>query len=408
MRVLLFSQYFTPEVTAARARAHAFAVGLTAAGHEVEVICEVPNHPDGIVHPGYGKKLLVDRREMDGFTVSYVRVRARPEKTTRNRLLFYGTYAAAATTVGFARRRPDVVLATSPPLPVGAAAATVAARHRVPWVFDVRDLWPEAAVVLGELRGERAIAGAERLERRLYASATEIVTVTEPFKERIAEQVAAEKITVIPNGTTRAWMEAGRSEPDRAAAGLPTDRFVWMYAGNLGIAQGLETAVEAAALLGDEFHLVLLGSGPERAKLESLAAERPAGRVEFRDPVQPEVAAVQMRAADALLVSLAAKPELTKFVPSKLFDCAALGVPVIVAAIGEAPRIASEAEAAVTIAPGDPAALAEAVRTLRDDEGLRERLQERGPQLAERYLREDHVAELERVLERAVEKRGTR
>ena len=126
-----------------------------------------------------------------------------------------------------------------------------------------------------------------------------------------------------------------------------------MYAGNLGIAQGLEHAIEAAGLLGEGFRLVLLGGGPQRERLASSPSGSPAGSVEFRDPVQPEEAAAQMRAADALLVSLAAQPELAKFVPSKLFDCCAVGRPVVLAAVGEAPRLPREAGAALIVAPGD-------------------------------------------------------
>ena len=350
------------------------------------------------MHPGYGGRLLIDHRELDGFRVSYVRVRASPEKTTRNRLLLYGTYAASAVLAGAVAGRPDVVLASSPPLPVGAAAAAVAARHRVPWVFDVRDLWPEAAVVLGELRGRRAIRAATRLESFLYRSASSIITVTEPFRAKIAEQVPRERVHVIPNGTTRAWIRAGEAPADREAARLPADRFVWMYAGNFGIAQGLEYAIRAAGLLGEEFRLVLMGAGPERARLAELAAELEPGSVELREPVQPEAAALIMRAADALLVSLAPRPELAKFVPSKLFDCAALRRPLIVAAVGEAPRIAEQAGAALIVAPGDPAALAAAVRRLRDEPARAQVLAEAGATLASEYLRERQIERLEQIL----------
>ena len=167
MRILLITQYFTPEVTAARARLHAFAQGLAELGHEVEVICELPNHPEGVVRDGYRRRAVV-HRELDGFRVSYVYVSASPKKTFARRLALYGSFAASATVAGSAMRRPDVILVSSPPLPAAAAAAAIAARHRVPWVFDVRDLWPEAAVVLGELSNPRAIRAAERLEHRLY------------------------------------------------------------------------------------------------------------------------------------------------------------------------------------------------------------------------------------------------
>ena len=364
----------------------------------MEVVAEAPNHPEGVVRPRYRRHAVV-RETMDGFGVRYVWVRASPRKSAPSRILLYGTYAAMATAVGSLLRRPDVVLASSPPLPTGAAAALVAARHRVPWVLDVRDLWPEAAVILGELSDPRAIRLAERLERRLYRSAAAVVTVTEPFRAQIAAAAGDEtKVAVIPNGTTRLWLEAGETEVARTELGLPEDRFLWAYAGNLGIAQGLDAAMDAAAELGDAFHLLLLGAGPVRARLEERAASLAPGRVSFRDPVEPELAARYMRAADALLVPLDARPELAKYVPSKLFDCCAVGRPVIVAAAGESARLAGEAGAALTIPPSDGPALTEAVLRLRQDTGLREQLSEAGRRFAGDYLRESQVEQLEQVL----------
>ena len=402
MRILILSQHFTPEVTAARARVHAFAQGLADRGHEVEVLCEVPNHPEGIVRPGYGGRATI-RRTLDGFEVRYLWVRASPRKTLLSRLLLYGTYAAMASGVGATLARPDVILASSPPLPTGAAAALLAIRHRVPWVLDVRDLWPEAAVILGELTDARAVRAAEWLEQRLYRSAAAITTVTEPFREQISDRIGdPEKTIVIPNGTSRLWLETGESEVERSTVGLPGDRFIWAYGGNLGIAQGLETAIEAAASLDEGFQLVLLGGGPMRQQLEQQATSLPPGSVTFHDPVQPEVAARYLRAADALLVPLDTQPALEKFVPSKLFDCCALGRPVIVAAAGEASRLASTADAALVVPPGDPQALADAVRALRSDTALRDRLAAAGRSFAAEYLRERQIERLEGVLKTAI------
>jgi glycosyltransferase involved in cell wall biosynthesis len=398
VRVLIFSQYFTPEVTAARVRLQAFAAGLAGLGHEVEVICEVPNHPRGVVQEGYGGK-LVERRALDGFSARYVWVYATPEKTLRTRLLFYGSYAAMATAAGLATRRADAILVSSPPLPAAAAAALAARRHRAPWVFDVRDLWPEAAVILGELSDRRVIRGAEWLERRLYADADAIVTVTEPFREDIAAKVDDPgKIEVIPNGTTQEFLDAGEVEVDRAELGLPEGRFVWTYAGNVGIAQGLEAAVDAAALLGEGFTLLVVGAGPRLAAIRERAASLPPGAVEFRGLMAPREARRHMRASDALLVPLDSMPELAKFVPSKLFDCCAVGRPTIVSAAGEASRLAEAGEAALCIEPGDPAALAGAVRSLREDPQLAAALGGRGASFAAGYLRERQVERLERIL----------
>jgi glycosyltransferase involved in cell wall biosynthesis len=398
LRLLLISQYFPPEVTAASARVHAFAAGLAERGHEVEVICEVPNHPTGRVRDGFRRRPLV-RRRMDGFGVRYLWVHAAEHKSPLSRTLTYGSFAALTTVTGSLAARPDAVLVSSPPLPAAIAASLIAGRHRVPWVFDVRDLWPEAAVTLGELRPGPATRALERIERRLYRRADAILAVTEPFRRQIAASVDdPEKVEVLSNGTTSEWLAAGRAEVDKAEVGLPDDRYVWTYAGNLGLAQGLETAIDAAALLGEAFHLELVGDGPRISGLRQRAERSGGAQVSFRGLVEPPIAARIMRASDAVLVSLAARPELVKSVPSKLFDCCAVGRPVIVAASGEPRRLALDAAAAVAVEPGDPASLADAIRTLRGDPARAEELSRAGRDFARAHLRENQVAELERVL----------
>jgi glycosyltransferase involved in cell wall biosynthesis len=395
MRILILSQHFTPEVTAARFRIEPFVEALRGSGHDVEVITAVPNHPEGVIHPGFRGRLLV-RKRTAGLAVDYVWVRVTPEKTMRTRLEFYGSYAALAAAVGATAHRPDVVLASSPPLTVGLAGALVAVRHRVPWVLDVRDLWPKAAVVLGELSSERSIAVAERLERWLYRRADLITTVTEPFRDHIAERAPDDaRIAVLPNGTTRAWLERGRRRPDREALAMPADRFVWAYAGNLGLYHGLDTAMDAAEQLGDGFQLLLIGHGPLRAELERRAANLPHGQVRIEGLMSPDDAADSLLAADAMLVALRASVD--DVVSSKLFDYCALGRPVIVAATGETRRIAEGA--ALLAAPEDPAALADAVRTLRGDPELGRRLGERARDLARSYLREVQAERLVHELE---------
>jgi colanic acid biosynthesis glycosyl transferase WcaI len=403
MRALIFSQHFVPEITAARYRVESFTRALVGRGHEVEVVCAVPNHPEGIVHPDYRRRAIV-RRDVDGARTVYVWAWTSPRKTLWGRLAYYGSYAAMASAAGLLSRRPDVVLASSPPLPVGAVGAIVARRHGVPWIFDVRDLWPQAAVILGELQGDRGLALAEGLERRLYEAANAIVTVTEPFREHIAARTSEpEKIELIPNGTTRVWLDAGEREVDRASLGLPKDRFIWAYAGNVGLSYGLETALEAAELLSDGYQLLIIGEGPMRAGLLERARSLPPGLVAFRDLMPPEEAARHLRAADALLVPH--RQALDKVVTSKLFDCCAVGRPVIVAAEGEMRRLAAEADAALGVAAEDPEALAAAVRRLRKDPDLRARLSEHGRAFAGRYLRERQANRLVHLIESQVDAR---
>jgi glycosyltransferase involved in cell wall biosynthesis len=399
MRILVLSQHYAPEVTAARVRVQAFAEGLTAAGHDVDVVCAVPNHPEGVVVPGYRGQGVV-RDEINGVRVHHVWVKATPKKTVATRVALYASYAGMAAMTASRLPRPDVILASSPPLPVGAAAAIAAARHRRPWVLDVRDLWPEAAVILGEIPDGAVARAAEVLERRLYRSAASIVTVTEPFRRDIADRCGDPgKVSVIMNGTTATWLDAGAEHPNSSDLDLPSDRFIWAYAGNQGIAQGLATAIEAAAILGDDFQLLLIGDGPLREELRGLAADLPPGRVAFRDLMQPAEAARHLRAADALLVPLDSQPGLEKFVPSKLFDCCAIGRPVIVAAAGEPTRLVEETGAGLPVPPGDPTALAAAVRGLRDDPERAAAMAKAGRDFAAQHLRERQVDQLLGVLE---------
>jgi glycosyltransferase involved in cell wall biosynthesis len=395
MRILIASQYFPPEIHGPSARLGAFAGGLAELGHDVEVVCEVPNHPGGIVAPGYGGR-FVDRRRLDGYDVNYVWVHATPSKRARSRVANYASYLLTATLVASSRRRPDIVLASSPPLPVGSVGSALAFRFRVPWVLDVRDLWPDAAVAVGEMEDGLLYRTAARIERRLYRSAAAITAATDDFVRAIEGRGGAGKVSLVRNGTSALFLAAGLEEADPSELGERDSRFTWTYAGNLGLAQGLEAAVEAAAQLGDGFRLILIGEGPRRAELTRMAEGLPPGTVEIREPIPPERAAHLLRASDALLVSLA--PGFDGFVPSKLFDFCAMARPVVLASKGEAVKLAEDAEAAICVPPADPDALAGAVRALAEDAGLRERLAQRGREFAERNSREAGVAQLERIL----------
>jgi glycosyltransferase involved in cell wall biosynthesis len=176
---------------------------------------------------------------------------------------------------------------------------------------------------------------------------------------------------------------------------MPEDRFVWAYAGNLGLYHGLDTAMDAAELLGDEFQLLLIGHGPLRDELSRRAAALPSGRVRLEGLMSPDDAAARLLAADALLVALRAS--LSDVVSSKLFDYCALGRPVIVAADGETRRLAEGA--ALLAPPEDPGALAAAVRELRGDPELGRRLGERARERARDYLREVQAERLVTALE---------
>lgn len=203
MRLLYLSQYFPPEAGATQTRAHEMARNWVRLGHAVTMIAEVPNHPSGVIPPEYRGKLW-ERKPLDGIDVIRVWVKASPVKTFGSRMAFYLTFMMSAALAGMlVRGRFDWVYASSPPLFVGGAALAISYLRRIPLVFEVRDLWPESAVALGELSNPKAVALATKLEEACYRRARKIVVVTEGIRDKLLERgYPAEKVVLIRTGPT--------------------------------------------------------------------------------------------------------------------------------------------------------------------------------------------------------------
>lgn len=367
MHVLFVTQYFTPEVGATQTRIHEFARACVAAGHRVTVLTEFPNHPHGRIPPEY-RGLLATRERMDGFEVLRVWVVARPVKTFWTRLAFYASFFLLATVRGiFAPGRVDVVFATSPPLPVGLVGWIVARVRRARFVLDIRDLWPAAAEALGELRKPALVRLAARLEGFLYRHADRITAVTRGFVAHIGDRVPdRSRVELLSNGAAIDVFDPGRVDPDFRSRWGFEGRFVVTFAGLHGIAQGLESVIDAAALLRDHPDVVfcLIGEGPMKAKLEARAAAHPLDNVRFLPPVPLAEITPYLTGSDALLVPLRRDPVFDTFIPSKLFDFLACARPVILMVGGEARELLEASGGGVFVEPGDAEGLAKAALLL--------------------------------------------
>lgn len=395
LSVMLVSQYFPPEPGATQNRMMSFCEGLMAHGHDVSVVCEQPNHPAGVFHAGFGHRPLVTE-QLERGRVRRVWVATSTDKTTASRLAFYATFAAGAGLVTALARRPDVVFASSPPLPGAFAACSAAWTRRIPFVLDVRDLWPAAAEALGELREGRVLHMFERVERWLYRHAAAVTATTTPFCRHIDRVAGAACSVHLPNG---ALDELIALPPTQSPGG---DEFVAGYVGNLGIAQGLDALVDAAEELRDEpIRIRIVGDGPRRAELEAERNRRGLDRLELQGSVSVADVAKVLQGCDALIVPLRAHAVLEDFIPSKLFDAMAVGRPVVLAARGESERLLEETGSGLAVPPEDGRALAGALRTLNADRALAARMGAAGREAVPRFARSRQVARLERVLQLA-------
>lgn len=397
LRITLVSQYFPPEVGATQSRMQSFAEYLAERGHEVTVVCEFPNHPQGVFPPEYRKRVIEDDRS-NPYRVLRVWVRASHEKTQKTRMAFYLSYMAMATAVTPMIPRPDVVVATSPPLFAGVAGYAISRLTGAPLVLDIRDLWPAAAVSLNQISTGATLRAAEALERMLYRRAAAVVAVTQPFTnhiDRIRER--GPKTALIPNGTLELFFSAN-GRVSRESLGAREGKLLVTFAGTHGIAQALPSVLDAAALVADAADLAFVGDGPLKQHLIELAEERRLGNVHFH-PQRPleEIPGI-LAASDALLVPLSAHPTFVDFVPSKMIDYMAAGRPIILAAAGESARILERAGAGYAVEPERPEALAAAIRRLAADPADAAERGARGRAFAATRLRSVQAERLERVL----------
>ena len=407
MRILVLAHYYPPEMGGAAARLHGLSRWLATYGHEVTVITGFPNYPSGVVPAAY-RGMLRKREELDGVDLLRTWVYASSHKGNWRRLANYFSFVFSSIIAGLtAGRKYDVVLASSPPLFIGIAGWVLSRLRRIPLVFDVRDIWPDVAVDAGEFAPDAPITRLGNwLADFIYRRADAIVPVTEFKRQKIARHgVPASKLAVVTNGADLDLVPEATSNL-REELGLQ-GKFVVLYAGLIGIAQGVEIATEAAQLLleNDHVRFLIVGDGVRRAELESQVRAFHLTNVTML-PRQPREAMPALLAtADVCLVSLASDG-ITDAVPSKLLEAWAYHKPVILAAAGESSQIVGQSGGGLAIRPKDSQALADALVALCADPAQVSRYAAAGRQYVERYYDRRALArQMEAVLQRVIGRR---
>jgi glycosyltransferase involved in cell wall biosynthesis len=384
------------------------------AGHEVTVIAGTVNHYTGLTPAAYRGRWITRQRDGDVLVIRcFV-----PSSYARSyfwRRLGYATFTLSASFAALVAPRADVVIATSPPIVVvlaGWLKAKVSGLH-TPWVFEVRDLWPESAVTTGVV-SPRAVMTRffYALEAWACRSAALINALTPAIKANIVERrlAPASKIIEIPNGADLThFSPRSHDNPFRRQLGWGT-RCVAMYAGAHGRANALDQLIDAATLLRnrDDIVIAFVGDGPERARLERRSRELGLRNVSFCGPQPKERMAECINAADIGLAVLQANPTFRTVYPNKIFDYMACARAIVLGVDGVARQLVTEtARSGIFAPPGDAAAIASAIRRLADDPTERAAMGERGRRWVEANAsREALAAQYETVLTRLVQGRA--
>jgi glycosyltransferase involved in cell wall biosynthesis len=408
VKILYVSQYFPPEMGAPSARVAELSRHWARMGHETTVLTGFPNHPTGFVPEEWRSRFqqLLCTETVDGVRVVRTWLWPLPNRKAHERILNYASFCVSAAVAGLALPKPEVVIATSPQLLCALAGWWLAFWQRVPFVFEVRDLWPESLAAVGAgsegallHRTLGAIAGF------LYRRADRIVVVSPPFKDHLVRywNVPAKKISIVENGVETDLFRLDPAAMEVRKQLKHEDRFLICYIGTMGNAHGLETLIAAAEQLQTALPcamFLLIGEGAEKERILDLAAARGLTNIQFLGQQPRERIPAYVSTADLCLVMLK-KTELFKTViPTKLLEYMACERPVLVAVDGQARQIVEAAGAGVFVEPENPKALVTAILALAEDPERRRQMGTSGRryivnQCSREKTAQDYIAVLE-------------
>jgi glycosyltransferase involved in cell wall biosynthesis len=348
------------------------------AGHEVTVLTGFPNHPDGVLRPEYRRAFRRGfmREELNGIEVVRTFLLPFPNRKPHERILNYSSFCFSAALAGSFLSRPDVVIATSPQLLVGLSGWWISRLKNVPFVLEVRDLWPESLTAVG-VGGEQSLMhrAIGRIASFLYRACHHVAVVTPAFREHLIRNwnVSEGKISVVQNG-----VETSLFSPANSGASIRRDlgaeqKFIVSYIGTMGLAHGLETLIQSAQQLqsvAPDVLFMIVGEGADRARIESLIAEANLTNVRLI-PQQPrEKIPAYINASDACAVLLKKSDVFETVIPTKMLEFMSCARPVILGVKGQAEQILNSARAGLAIEPGNAGALSQAIMKLRNNPAL--------------------------------------
>lgn len=403
MHILFLTDNFPPEVNAPASRTFEHCREWVKAGHEVTVITGAPNFPKGKVFDGYRNRLW-QQETIAGIRVIRVWSYITANEGFAKRTLDYLSYMFTGFLASLFVRRVDLVLGTSPQFFTVCAAYASSLVKRVPWVFELRDIWPESIRVVGAMKQSKVLDLLEKVELFLYRKSSAIVSVTHAFRTSLMRRgVNGDKIHVVTNG-----VDISRYSPRDKDAELLwkyglKDKFVAGYIGTHGLAHALDTLIDAAKALkaapdGYRFRFILLGDGANKAALRQRSQTEGLDNVIFLDSVSKDQVVRYWSLLDASIIHLKKDELFTTVIPSKLFECMGMAIPVLHGVQGESAGIVERENVGLLFEPENPEALINGLRRMDEDSELLARFRANGPVGAQRYDRSSLAAEMLQIL----------
>ncbi len=403
MHILFLTDNFPPEVNAPASRTFEHCREWVKAGHQVTVITGAPNFPKGQVFDGYRNRLW-QQEIVAGIRVIRVWTYITANEGFSKRTLDYLSYMFTGFLASLFVRRVDLLVGTSPQFFTVCAAYASSLIKRVPWVFELRDIWPESIRVVGAMKQSKVLDLLEKVELFLYRKASAIVSVTHAFRTSLMQRgVSGDKIRVVTNGVDISRFSPRDKDIELMHQHRLQGKFVAGYIGTHGLAHSLDTLLDAAKALkaahdGDRFRIILLGDGANKASLRQRAETEGLDNVIFVDSVSKDQVVRYWSLLDVSIIHLKKDELFTTVIPSKLFECMGMAIPVLHGVQGESAGIVERENVGLLFEPENAEALINGLRRLADCSELHARFKANGPVGAKRYDRLSLAAEMLQIL----------
>lgn len=398
MKLLILTQYFPPEVGAPQNRMFELAVRLQKLGVDITVLTAMPNYPQMDIYEGYKDKTYV-YEVIEGLKVHRSSIYVSKSKSIINRLRNYFSFVISSARVGKAKLENfDFLLCESPPLFLGYSAMRLAKQKKAKLIFNVSDLWPESAEKLGVVNNKFLLKLAYNLEEKLYKRSCLVTGQTQGICHNINERFPAVKTYWLPNGVDLGYYNPSKIEPGiwREKNNFAKEDVVLLYAGIIGIAQGLEVILNSAKnfINTPNIKFVFIGSGPEKDKLLQLKAEQNLINVFFLDAISKKEMPSVLRSVNAAIIPLRKLDLFLGAIPSKIFENLAMEVPVLLGVNGEARQLfIDKGNAGLYFEPENSEALTAAILKLIEDKEMALQLGRNGRHFVNEYFNRENIAQ---------------
>ena len=409
LNILFLTDNFPPERNVPAMRTWEHVSRWVKDGHQVTVITTAPNFPQGKPLAGYTNRWYM-KEDMGGVKVIRVKSYIAANEGFLKRILDYVSFMVTGGIAAMFQRRPDILISTSPQFFCAVAGWIVSRLRRLPWIFELRDLWPASIVAVGAMKEGLLIRMLYWIEMSMYRASDRVIAVTKGLRQDLVDRgIPGDKVVVVRNGADTTRFTPRPKDPALVEKLGLQGKFVVGYYGTIGMGAGVQTAVDAGALLRDRDDIVIMlaGAGAEYADVEKSIKEQGLTNVKLLPPFdQSEMPAV-WSLLDAAIVMMKDRPLFKATISSKTFEALAMGMPVIMSLpAGEATGLVDEYGFGINVRPENPQDMAAAIQRLADNPELKAELGRKALEASKDFSRERSAGLVMDVVQDVMASRG--